>query len=85
MKLLEYLKTMLANTLMWSAIFISASHPSDPLTDARLSIGVDTLSDVLAVSKINAVPAIDVDVLADKNANGLAAVMTPLEFTLPTT
>ena len=41
-------------------------------------------ADVLAVVIFDVVSAIDVvDVLADENVNGLAAVMTPLEFTLP--
>ena len=39
--------------------------------------------EVLDVLIIDLVPAIDVDILADENVNGLAAVMTPLEFTLP--
>ena len=39
-------------------------------------------ADVLAVVIVDVVSAIDVDMLADENANGLAAVMTPLEFNL---
>ena len=40
-------------------------------------------ADVLAVAIFDVVSAIDVvDVLADENVNGLAAVMTPLEFNL---
>ena len=39
--------------------------------------------DVLAVVIVDVTTAIDVDMLADENANRLAAVMTPLEFTLP--
>ena len=37
---------------------------------------------VLTVLIIDSVIVIDVDMLADENVNGLAAVMTPLEFTL---
>ena len=39
--------------------------------------------DVLDVVITGVVTAIDVDILADENVNGLAAVMTPLELTLP--
>ena len=38
---------------------------------------------VLFVLIIDVVPAIDVDMLDDENVNGLAAVMTLSEFTLP--
>ena len=38
--------------------------------------------DVLTVAIVDVVPAIDVDMLADVNANDLVAVMTPLEFIL---
>ena len=44
----------------------------------RISYAVD----VLTVLIIDVVSAIDVDMLADENFNGLAAVMTRLEFTL---
>ena len=37
----------------------------------------------LAVGIIDVVSDFDVDMLADENANGLAVVMTPLEFTSP--
>ena len=43
---------------------------------------VDALTDVLTVVIMGALPAIDVDSLAGKNVNDLAAVMT-LEFTFP--
>ena len=46
-------------------------------------VRVGVLADLLAVLVIDVVTAIDVDMLADENENGLAAVMTPLEFTLP--
>ena len=46
-------------------------------------VRVGVLADLLAVLVIDVVTAIDVDMLADENVNGLAAVMTPLEFTLP--
>ena len=42
----------------------------------------DVLADTLSVLITVVAPAIDVDMLADENLNGLAAVMTPLEFTL---
>ena len=41
------------------------------------------MAGVLAIIIIDVVPAIDVDILADGSVNGLAAMMTPLEFTLP--
>ena len=44
---------------------------------------VDVLTGVLTVIISDVVSVIDVDMLADKNVNRLAAVMTPLEFTLP--
>jgi hypothetical protein len=45
---------------------------------------VDLLTDALAVIISAVVCVIDaVDLLADENANRLAAVITPLEFTLP--
>ena len=37
----------------------------------------DVLADVLAVLITDVVPAIGVDMFADENASGLAAVMTP--------
>ena len=61
----------------------------DMLTDMESMVGVayagdvraGTLTDLLTI--IDVVPAIDVDILTDKNVNGLEAVMTPLEFALP--
>ena len=44
---------------------------------------VDVLTDLLEAVTFDVVTVIDVDILADENVNGLAAVMTPLEFTLP--
>ena len=100
---------MVINRLIWSAMFISFSHPcavADVPADGMLGVGVDMLpgveiivmatpainlefvvggayADVLAVAIFDVVSAIDVvDVLTDENVNGLAAVMTPLEFTL---
>ena len=46
-------------------------------------VRVGVPDDLLAVPIIDVVPAIDVDIFADENANGLTPVMTPLEFTLP--
>ena len=43
---------------------------------------VVVLTDLLTVVIIVAVSVTDVDMLADENASSLAAVMTPLEFTL---
>ena len=48
-----------------------------------LSCVIDVVTGVLTVLIIDVVPAIDVDILADGSVNGLAAMMTPLEFTLP--
>ena len=45
-------------------------------------VRIGVLADLLAVLVIDVVTAIDVDMLADENENGLTAVMTPLEFTL---
>ena len=41
------------------------------------------LADVLAIVMTGAVPATNVDMLADKTVDALVAVTTPLEFTLP--
>ena len=38
---------------------------------------------LVTVPIVDIVSATDVDMLADENVNGLGAVMTPLEFTLP--
>ena len=40
------------------------------------------LADALAVAIIDVVSSSGVDMLAGENVNGLAAVTTPLEFTL---
>ena len=63
----------------------------DMLTDMESMVGVayagdvraGALTDWLSVLIIDVVSAIDIDMLTDKNVNGLAAVMIPLEFTLP--
>ena len=39
--------------------------------------------DVLTAVIVDVVSTSDVDMLTDENENGLATVMTPLEFTLP--
>ena len=49
----------------------------------RVSYAGDVLADLPDAAIIDVVSATDVDILTDENANGLAAVMTPLEFTLP--
>ena len=58
-----------------------------PAITLEFSVGavcvVDVLTDILDVVIIDVVSTIDVDMLADENVNWLAAVMTPLEFTLP--
>ena len=41
------------------------------------------LADLLAVLVIGVVPVIGVEMIADENINGLAAVVTSSEFTLP--
>ena len=45
-------------------------------------VSVAYVVDVLTVLIIDSVTAIDVSTLAGENVNGLAAVMTPLEFNL---
>ena len=63
----------------------------DMLTDMESMVGVAyagdvracVLADLLAVLILDVVAAIDIDILTDKNVNGLGAVMNPLEFTLP--
>ena len=62
-----------------------------PVFVLQLLIGVvhavkvldDQLINLLNVLVLDVLTAIDVDMLADENVNDLAAVMTPLEFTLP--
>ena len=78
---------------MWRAIFIRFSHPcevTDVMTNVILGVCVEMLTNIMmgirevrSVVVINVVTSIDVDMLADENVNGLAAVVTPLEFTLP--
>ena len=46
-------------------------------------VRADEFDGLLAVPITDLVTAIDVDIFADENENDLAAVMTPLEFTLP--
>ena len=48
----------------------------------EIAYAEEVLTDVLAVKMTDILPAIDVDMLADVNANDLAAVMTPIEFAL---
>ena len=48
----------------------------------RVAYSGDVLADLPVVAIIDVVSATDVDILTDENANGLAAVMAPLEFTL---
>ena len=56
---------------------------TDTLDDIILGVvGVDLLTDELAVPIIEFVSVTDVDMLADENVNGLAAAMNPLEFPL---
>ena len=59
-----------------------------PAITLELMVGVayavDVLTNLLLYALIiEAVTAVDVDILADENVSDLAAVMTPLEFTLP--
>ena len=49
----------------------------------RVPYTVDVLADVPCFSTFGVVPAIDVDMFADENVRGLAAVITPSEFTSP--
>ena len=48
-----------------------------------VDVPASVLAVVLVVMIIDAVPAIDVDMLDNENVNILVALMTPLEFTLP--
>ena len=48
----------------------------------RISYAVDVLAGELAALLTDAVSVIDVGMLADENANGLAAVLSPSEVTL---
>ena len=84
---------MTISKVMWSTTFRIFSHPC-PVADVMCGLCVDMSAlefvvgiaytiDLLAVLLINSVPAIAVDTLANENVNGLAAVMTPFEFTLP--
>ena len=85
---------MINNRTMWRSTFTSFLHPCavtditiavgvDTLDDTILGVGVDMSTDELAVPIIDAVSVTDVDMLADDgNVNVLAAVMTPLGFTL---
>ena len=85
---------MINNRTMWSSTFTSFLHPCavtdvmidvgvDTLDDTILGVGVDMSTDELAVPIIDVVSVTDVDMLADdENVNVLAAVMTPLGFTL---
>ena len=54
-----------------------------PAITLEFVVGVAYAGDVLAVIIIEVVLAIDVVMLADENVIGLAALTTPLEFTLP--
>ena len=59
-----------------------------PAINLELMVGVAYAVGVLTnlllyVLIIESVTVLDVDMLADENANGLGTVMTPLEFTLP--
>ena len=47
-----------------------------------VTYAVDMLVGLLVATIIDVVPAIDIDILADESVDGLAAVMTPVEFTL---
>ena len=71
-------------------MFIRFSHPcvvTDVLTDVMIGIGIDMLSDMemivtptpaITLEFVVTMPAIDVDMIADENINGLVAVMNPL-------
>jgi hypothetical protein len=47
-----------------------------------VTCAVDVLVVLLVATIIDVVSAIDIDILADESVDGLAAVMTPVEFTL---
>ena len=71
-------------------MFIRFSHPcvaTDVPTDAMIGAGIDMLSDMdiivtptpaITLEFVVTMPAIDVDMIADENINGLVAVMNPL-------
>ena len=48
-----------------------------------LTYAEDLPTDLLAVIIIDIIPAIDTDIFFDGDMEGLAAAMTPVEFTLP--
>ena len=48
----------------------------------EIAYAEDVMTDVLAVKITDILPAIDVDMFADESTNGLAAVITPLDFAL---
>ena len=85
---------MVSNRTMWISTSNIFSRPcavtdvmigvgSDTLNDIILDVGVDMLTDELAVPIIEFVSVTDVGMLlADENVNGLTAAMNPLEFTL---
>ena len=50
----------------------------------RITDTVEMLFEVMTVTIFGIVPVSDVDMLTDENVHGLAAMMTPLEFNLPT-
>ena len=68
-------------------IGVDVGMTSDAIFDVGVKFVVgtscngDVLADVLSVLIIDIVSAIDVGMLADESVNGLAAVMTSLEFT----
>ena len=80
---------MITNRLTRIAISSIFTHPcavTDSLTYVILTVGVDILRDMMFDVGVDILTAIilvtDVDILAAENVNGLAAMMTPLEFTL---
>ena len=82
----DMMSVIMLDVEMLAGIEINAMAPPTITLEfvVGLACAVDVLADLLlAVIMIDSVPAIDVGMLDDENADGLAAAMTLLEFTLP--
>ena len=74
---------MLSDAMLSVMEIIAMATPAITLEFVgSVSYVTDVLTGVLTVLIIGVVTAMDVDILADGSGNGLAAVMTPFEFTL---
>ena len=63
-------------------VFFVMVSPAVTLT-VVMAYAADVMTDVPCFVTFDVVPAINVDMFADENVHGLAAVMTPSEFTFP--